>query len=76
MLLKSLTKQEPVTPNPLYGARGLFIWARPQAVLDFDFCTLIFDFENVFQAFSQNEPKFSRPNMRYQYQKPRNRCEK
>jgi len=31
---------------------------RPQAVLNFDFCTLIFDFENIFQTFSQNEPNF------------------
>jgi len=44
--------------EPLAGEESAYFSRRPCRLLNFDFCTLIFDFENVFQTFSQNEPNF------------------
>jgi len=58
MLSKNLTEQEPRHSEPLAGEESAYFSRRPCRLLNFDFCTLIFDFENVFQTFSQNEPNF------------------
>ncbi len=53
----NLNPNEPNTTWPKPPCFGVTQSGR-QAVLNFDFCILIFDFENVFQAFSQNKPNF------------------
>ena len=61
-----------VVPNPFTGEGPAYFSRRPRRLLNFDFCTLIFDFENVFQAFSRNEPNFKTQKTLISRQKRRN----